>query len=229
MSFVGSLAPHQAERRRNPGKWARVGGGKFKGRQPREKAAEHLQQTWRWTAGGSGGWRWRTLSPHHWRGVSGTGRMQEYPEGRVGRLGVRSHSHQLDSFLLRCSPVGLHQRHLWFMAHDLCLLSRLLMLPLLGGGWGGEDVPPGALLHRAPSVGKRTTALGRGLAPACAQQWGGLGCWLLSTAGWEAAPGGCALGRWGGDCRDVSVEPPPLGAFHLPQSSRASLMCYILA
>lgn len=36
-------------------------------------------------------------------------------------------------------------------------------------------------------------------------------------------------GHWGGDCRDASVELPPLGAFHLPQSSRASLMCYIVA
>ena len=190
-----------------------------------------MQHTWRWTAGGSGGWRWRTLSPHHWKGVSGTGRMQEYPEGRVGRFGVRSHSPQLDSSLLRCSPAGPHQRHLWVVAHDPGLLLGLLVLPLLGGGGGGEgtDVAPGSLLHRVPSVGKRTTALGRGLAPAHAQQRGGLGCWLLSTAGWEAAPGGCALGQWGGDCRDASVELPPLGAFHLPQSSRASLMCYIVA
>lgn len=171
---------------------ARVGGGKFKGNQPREKAAEHLQHTWRWTAGGSGGWRWRTLSPHHWRGVSGTGRMQEYPEGRVGRFGVRSHSPQLDSSLLRCSPAGPHQRHLWFMAHDPCLLLGLLVLPLLGGGGGGggggEGYAPWVSAPQSSFCGEKDHCLGKGpgTCPCPAAGWS----WLLAALhGWL---GGCS-------------------------------------
>lgn len=98
-------------------------------------------------------------------------------------------------------PSGTTPRHLWFMAHDLCLLSRLLMLPLLGGGMGGGA--PGALLHRAPSGGKGPLPWEGALAPACAQQWV---AWLLDALhGWL---GGCSVctGALGRDCRRRQCE-----------------------
>lgn len=103
------------------------------------------------------------------------------------------------------------------------LLVELLLLPLLGGGGEREGCAPGALLHGAPIVGKRTTTLGRGWPPAAlgllgpvlgiAQQQGGLGLW--GGCSWWAVPWGAGEGTgprtpvWSLPCGTTSF-------FHLP-------------
>lgn len=88
---------------------------------------------------------------------------------------------------------------------------------------------PGALYLGAPTVGKRTTALGRdppptwlgllGLALGITQQQGGLGLWVL-TEGWRAVP------RSPGEGTEPRLPAWSCLLFgstsFLPQSSRAS-------
>lgn len=101
------------------------------------------------------------------------------------------------------------------------------MLPLLGGGWGGD---PLELCSIEPLLWEKDHCLGKGpgtcLCPAVGWPWLP-GC-SPRLAGEEAAPGGCALGAGEGTA-EASVWSRLPRAFHLPQSSRASLMCYIFA
>ena len=201
----------------------RVGGGKFEGSRPREKAAEPLQLTWRWTAGASGSWRWRTLSLHLRRGVSDAGRAVRM-QGRarraeLGDLGSEAihaswtapscDAAQPDHTKETCGawpPGGViiaafagwgrGKGGMWSL--ELCSTEPLL--------WG-KGPPPWEEAGHLPALGLLGPVLG------IAQQQGGLGLWVLSEAGWEAAAGGLCpgvLGRGQGRGRqggDSPLEP----------------------
>ena len=106
-----------------------------------------------------------------------------------------------------------NQRHLWFMAHDPCLLLGVLVLPLLGGGGGEEEHAPWNSAPQSPFCGEKGRCLGKGPAlcpcPAAGRPWllAALHGWLGGCPWWLSSG---ALGRGLPRCQCGAASPRSL-------------------